>query len=200
MNEIRWTVWSPMLLVLVGLCRPLVAQQAADQSTRRLQRPSFLSPPTREMIDQGLQPLSAKLPDIKLREGILPMDVSQGVFDARETSYAAHRSDGWGPIHYSWFASDLCHRPLYFEDAMLERHGQTRHPCIQPLASGARFFLTFPVLPYALVVDPPRPAQSNLGHYRPGSGAPLLLQRPPLQADAGVVEAGVWVGLIFLIP
>ena len=51
-----------------------------------------------------------------------------------------------------------------------------------------------------MVVDPPRPARSTLGHYRPGSGAPLLLQRPPLQADAGLVEAGVWVGLIFLLP
>jgi hypothetical protein len=189
-----------MLLVLLGSCRPLVAQPLADPSAPRLQRPSYLSPPSREQIEQGLQPLSAKLPDIKLREGILPMDVSQGVFDAQETSYAAHRSDGWAPIRYCWCASDLRHRPLYFEDAMLERHGQTRHPLIQPMASGARFFLTFPVLPYAMVVDSPRPAQSTLGHYRSGSAAPLLLQRPPLQANAGVVEAGVWVGLIFLIP
>ena len=200
MSRIRWTVWSPMLLVLMGFCRPLVAQPAAEEPTPRLQRPSYLSPPSKEMIEQGLQPLSAKLPDIKLREGILPMDVSHGVFDGQETSYAAHRGDSWAPIRYCWVASDLRHRPLYFEDAMLERHGQTRHPLIQPMASGARFFLTFPVLPYAMVVDPPRPAQSTLGHYRPGSAAPLLLQRPPFQADAGVVEAGVWVGLIFLIP
>jgi hypothetical protein len=89
---------------------------------------------------------------------------------------------------------------LYFEDAMLERHGQTRHPLVQPVASGTRFFLTFPVLPYAMTVNPPRPARSALGHYRPGSGAPLLRQRPPLQTDAGLVEAGTWVGLIFLIP
>ncbi len=83
---------------------------------------------------------------------------------------------------------------------MLERHGQTRRPLVQPLASGARFFLTAPVLPYAMVVDRPCQVRSTLGHFRPGSGAPLLLQRPPLQADAGVVEAGTWVGLIFLIP
>ena len=83
---------------------------------------------------------------------------------------------------------------------MLERHGQTRHPLVQPLVSGTRFFLTFPALPYAAVVDPPRPARSVLGHFRPGSGAPLLLQRPPLQADAGLFEAGMVVGLIFLIP
>ena len=83
---------------------------------------------------------------------------------------------------------------------MLERHGQSWHPLVQPLASGTRFFLTFPVLPYAMTINPPRPAYTTLGHFRPGSGAPLLLQRPPLQADASMVEAGAWVGLIFLLP
>jgi hypothetical protein len=200
MSRIRWTVLSWALLILVDLCRPVAAQPPLDPSATRLQRPSFLTPPSREVIQQGLQPLSTKLPDIKLRDGIRPADVSRGVFDAQETPYAAHRGDGWGPIQYRWVASELRHRPLYFEDAMLERNGQTRHPLIQPMASGARFFLTFPVLPYAMIVDPPRPAQSILGHYRPGSTAPLLLQRPPLQANAGLVEATVWVGLIFLIP
>ncbi len=200
MSRIRWTVSSLALLVLVVFCRPAAAQPPLDQSATRLQRPSYLTPPSTEAIEQGLQPLSSKLPDIRLRDGIRPADVSQGVFDAEETPYAAHREDGWGPIQYRWIASDLRHRPLYFEDAMLERHGQMRHPLIQPMASGARFFLTFPVLPYAMIVDPPRPAQSTLGHYRPGSAAPLLLQRPPVQANAGLVEASVWVGLIFLIP
>jgi hypothetical protein len=140
------------------------------------------------------------MPDTKLRAGVRPADVSQEVFDLRETPSTVFRGDDWLPIQYNWVASDLCYRPLYFEDAMLERHGQTRHPLVQPLASGTRFFLTFPVLPYAMTVNPPRPARSALGHYRPGSSAPLLLQRPPLQTDAGLVEAGTWVGLIFLIP
>ena len=64
---------------------------------------------------------------------------SQGVFDA-QGHRPAHRGDGWlALIHYCWFASfsDLRHRPLYFEDAMLERNGQTRHPLIQPMASAA---------------------------------------------------------------
>lgn len=193
-------VWLPTLLILVSLCRPVAAQPMANESTPQRPRTSFLVPPSREAIDQGLQPLSAALPDITPRTGIRPPDASAGVFDAREMSYAAHRGGGWAPIRYNWAASELRHRPLYFEDAMLERHGQTRHPVLQPMASGARFFLTIPVLPYAMVVDPPRPAQSTLGYFRPGSAAPCLLQRPPLQADAGVVEAGVWVGLIFLIP
>jgi len=97
-------------------------------------------------------------------------------------------------------ASNLRHRPLYFEDATLERYGQSYHPLVQPAASGVRFFLTFPMLPYAMVVNPPRPAISTLGYFRPGSSGPCLLQRPPLQADAGLAEAGAWIGLIFLVP
>ena len=146
-----------------------------------------------------MQPLSAKMPDTKLRAGVRPADVSQEVFDLRETPSTVFRGDDWLPIQYNWVASDLRYRPLYFEDAMLERHGQTRHPLVQPLASGTRFFLTFPVLPYAMTVNPPRPAQ-RAGTLSPRQLRPLLLQRPPLQTDAGLVEAGTWVGLIFLIP
>ncbi len=51
-----------------------------------------------------------------------------------------------------------------------------------------------------MTVNPPYPAQSTLGYFRPGTSAPLLCQRPPLQVDAGVIEAGVWIGLILLIP
>jgi hypothetical protein len=110
------------------------------------------------------------------------------------------RGGDWQRLQYHWTASQLRYRPLYFEDAMLERHGQSWHPLVQPVASGARFFATFPALPYAMTINPPRPARSTLGHFRPGSGAPFLLQRPPLQADAGLVEASVLVGLIFIIP
>jgi hypothetical protein len=181
-------------------CIPVGAQQSPDESLTSQQRQSYLSPPPKALIERDLQPLSTKLPDTKLRAGIRPADVSQEVFDSRAKPSKLFRGDDWMPMEYNWVASELRHRPLYFEDAMLERHGQMRHPLVQPLASGTRFFLTFPVLPYAMAVNPPRPAHSTLGHYRPGSIAPLLLQRPPLQTSAGLVEAGTWIGLIFLIP
>jgi hypothetical protein len=199
MNAMRRTLWVLLAVSVSVHSREAAAQASPEQSTEK-PKPAFLEPPPRERIAEGLQPLSSKLPDTQLREGIRPVDVSEGMFDQRATQYAAHRGDGWVPIQYCWAASELCHRPLYFEDAMLERHGQTRRPLVQPLASGTRFLLTFPVLPYAMVVDPPCSTQTTLGQFRPGSGAPLLLQRPPLQANAGLVEAGVWVGLIFLIP
>ena len=61
--------------VLAVFCPPLGGQPIVDQSTTPPQRPSFLSPPSRETIERG-QP-TAKLPDIKLREGISADGVSQ---------------------------------------------------------------------------------------------------------------------------
>ncbi len=162
--------------------------------------PSFLKPPPKELLRRGLQPLSTELPDTRTREGLMPPDASAGLFGLTEIDPQPDRGLEWTRIRYHWAASGNRYRPLYFEDAMLERHGQARHPLVQPLASGTRFFLTCPALPYAALVNPPRPATSALGHFRPGDGTPLLLQRPPLQADAGLFEAGMVVGLIFIIP
>lgn len=160
----------------------------------------FSSQSGRQIAQQGLQPLSTQLPDTRVRPGLLPPDASEGLFQDDQSQLTSFRGSDWAPVRYEWVASELRYRPLYFEDAMLERHGQTRHPVVQPLVSGSRFFLTFPALPYAMAINSPRPAQSTLGHFRPGSAAPVLLQRPPLQADASLLEAGVWVGFIFLIP
>jgi hypothetical protein len=190
---------SPPLALLVWVFLVHLAD-AQPQPDSPPSQPAFLMPPPKELLQRGLQPLPAALPDTKPPSGLLPVDASLVVFDTEATQKADHRDDGWTPIGYGWMASGLRHRPLYFEDAMLERHGQARHPLVQPLASGTRFFLTVPVLPYAMTVNHPRETRHTLGHFRAGSGAPLLLQRPPLQVDAGTIEAATWVGLIFLIP
>jgi hypothetical protein len=200
MPHIRRHIAAWALVVCALVFRPAAAQPLREPNSRLPGKSDFLVAPPQELLERGLKPLPTRPPDTKLRGGLRPFDVSEVVFDTKSVQPADARGAEWSTVHYQWVASDLCYRPLYFEDAMLERHGQSRHGLVQPLASGARFFLTVPVLPYAMVVNPPHPAQSALGHYRAGSGAPLLLQRPPLQADASVVEAATWVGLIFLIP
>lgn len=188
------------LLAATVWCRPAVAQSLPEPTAPQLDLSDFLRAPPPELLEQGLKPLPPRPPDTRLREGLRPFDVSAEVLPTAPTPAAAGRGDAWDTVQYHWQASGLRYRPLYFEDAMLERHGQSRAPLVQPLASGTRFLLTVPVLPYAMVVNPPHPAQSALGHFRPGSGAPLLLQRPPWQADAAAAEGAAWVGLIFLIP
>jgi hypothetical protein len=106
----------------------------------------------------------------------------------------------WGATTFCWTASGLCHKPLYFEDVQLERYGHTVGPLLQPIASGAHFFLTIPILPYKMGLTPPHECMYTLGYYRPGSCAPYMLDPLPLSIRAGLAEAGVWTGLAALIP
>ncbi len=90
----------------------------------------------------------------------------------------------WALESKTWIAPVYCHQPLYFEDTMLERHGQERFPCLQPILSGARFFSDAALQPYHAYLQPPLQERPSAGHYRPGSTAPSLRQRPPYDAGA----------------
>ncbi len=107
---------------------------------------------------------------------------------------------GQHPITYTWVASSLCHKPLYFEEVALERYGHTRAPWLQPLISGATFLLSVPVLPYKMGLEPPGECLYALGYYRPGNCAPYLRYRIPFQPKGALLQAAVVGGLIALIP
>ncbi len=97
----------------------------------------------------------------------------------------------------AWQPADICHFPPYFEDAMLEHHGQVRWGCAQPLVSGVKFFSTLPLLPYLTTMHPPCEPRYSLGHFRPGTPAPVLKDHLPWDRRAATVEvlsaAGFWV-------
>ena len=101
---------------------------------------------------------------------------------------------------YTWTASAECHKPVYFEDEQLERYGHSHGPVVQAFASGGRFFLTFPILPYLMGVDPPKECKYALGEYEPGSCTPYMIEPVPISARAGLMEAGAWVGAEALLP
>lgn len=106
----------------------------------------------------------------------------------------------FAPITYTWTASGLCHKPLYFEDVQLERYGHMAGPWLQPFASGAHFFLTVPILPYKMGLELPNECMYTLGYYRPGSCAPYLFDPIPLSLRGALFEAGAWVGGVFCFP
>lgn len=106
----------------------------------------------------------------------------------------------WAPITYTWKASGLCHKPLYFEDVHLERYGHSWGPYVQPVFSGVHFFLTVPILPYKMGLYPPQECMYTLGYYRPGSCAPYLLDPLPLSVRAAVAQAGVVTGVAYVLP
>jgi len=104
-------------------------------------------------------------------------------------------------ICFMWKASALCHRPLYFEEVALERYGHTLvREEFQPIISGAKFFLTIPILPYKMGLNPPHECVYTLGHYRPGSCAPYMVDPLPLSVRAGLIQAGVVVGGVAIFP
>ena len=99
----------------------------------------------------------------------------------------------WSCKTYTWTASGLCHKPTYFEDEQLERYGHTCGPLLQPLISPAKFFLTFPILPYKMGLTPPNENIYVLGYYRPGNRSPYMLDAIPLSVRASVFEGIGWV-------
>jgi hypothetical protein len=68
------------------------------------------------------------------------------------------------------------------------------------VVSAAHFFGRIPALPYLATVDPPHRCVYTLGHYRPGSCAPLAWNLVPFDPLAAAVQGGVVTGLVYLIP
>lgn len=114
----------------------------------------------------------------------------------------SQESRDWAPTTFTWKASALCHKPLYFEDVQFERYGHTvgRGPFLQAFASGAHFFLSAVALPYKMGMDPPWECVYPLGYYRPGSCAPYMIQPFPVSVRGGLVQAGTVVGIAAVIP
>jgi hypothetical protein len=112
----------------------------------------------------------------------------------------AYHLRAWEPITFTWKASALTQKPLYFEDVQLERYGHTMGPWLQPARSGAHFFLNIAVLPYRMGIHPWNECQYSLGYYRPGSRAPRQLPAFPLNKKAALWQAGAMIGGVYLIP
>ena len=104
------------------------------------------------------------------------------------------------PITFTWKASSLCYKPLYFEEVQLERYGHYCSPWLQPVLSRACFLVKIPVLPYMIGVDPPNQCIYDLGYYRPGNCAPSMIEPIPISLRGGLLEAGAIVGAAAVIP
>lgn len=115
----------------------------------------------------------------------VPKDLTDGRLpSAIYLPYGPDRYGFWDLESKTWIAPVYCLQPLFFEDAMLERHGQERFPCLQPLLSGTRFFSDLALMPYNAYLHPPLQERPSAGHYRPGSVPPCLRQRVPYDAGA----------------
>lgn len=157
-----------------------VSADYAGQTTRAEQKP------------KPFKPISELTTNIAPSQGALPEDYPMVASPGQPRAFA--------PCLYTWTASGLYHKPLYFEDVGLERYGHSCCPCLQPIVSGARFFGTVLVVPYEMGLEPPCEDIYTLGYYRPGSCAPYILDPIPLSVRGALFEAGAWVGGVFLFP
>jgi hypothetical protein len=105
----------------------------------------------------------------------------------------------WGTSISSWEAPALCHRPLYFEDENLERHGRS-FGLFQPAVSAAHFAGRAAVWPYLAGAYPPHECIYTLGRERPGSCAAYRLYRPPISLRGAVYQGAAVTGLSFVVP
>lgn len=106
----------------------------------------------------------------------------------------------WTSLTFTWKASGLCHKPLYFEEVQLERYGHSAGPAKQTFLSGAHFFGSIFFLPYKIGLNPPNECQYDLGYYRPGNCAPWLLHAVPLSSRAARMQLGAITGGIGVVP
>ena len=155
-----------------------------------------------ETQDDGeiFRPIQQLSVNIAPREGALPENRAAPKF-----AQAGSQHQGMGfsrpepETHFEWDAPALCHRPLFFEDVNLERHGY-HVPYAQPLLSAAHFCGRLPALPYLYVSQRARECTYTLGHYRPGSQAPYLWYYPRASLMGTTVEGAVAVGMVLAIP
>lgn len=105
----------------------------------------------------------------------------------------------WCQTTFTWKASCLCHKPLYFEQVNFERYGHTWGPLMDPVLSGAHFFTSFVFLPYKMGIEPPQECIYPLGYYRPNSCAPYMLFPIPLSWRGALFEAGAVTGVIWML-
>ena len=107
----------------------------------------------------------------------------------------------FNPLTYRWQSANICHWPLYFEEPMLERHGQQIcPPCLQPAVSGGKFFTNLFLYPYKATLQPACESRYTLGHFRPGSCAPLLKDTLPWSPRAAVVQGAAVTGVAVGLP
>jgi hypothetical protein len=106
----------------------------------------------------------------------------------------------WDQVTFTWKASALCHKPLYFEEVGLERYGHSMGPLLEPVHSGAHFFLNVAFLPYKMGINPPHECQYALGYYRPGNCAPWLVPQVPISLRGALFQGTAALGLVYLFP
>ncbi|MCP4190365.1 MAG: hypothetical protein GY768_07035 [Planctomycetaceae bacterium] len=159
--------------------------------------------PTSEQLRKTIKPIGGIRASLHVdpkfvEQNGLPVNCSGFVFQARQRPRALYSE----LVEFNWKPTNFFHQPLYFDDQPLERYGQSVCPPLQPVLSGGRFFMTFPIVPYKIGLNPLHECVTTLGYERPGECVPCVREKvmPAFELDAGLLQTGTVLALIFLLP
>jgi len=110
------------------------------------------------------KPLSAIRVNVLATEGALPPNAAAALYAGAAADTVVPRAEH--DTLFFWQATNLRHRPLYFQQDYLERDGRS-FGLAQPIVSGVQFFGSVPLLPYRMVRQPPCRCIYTLGESRP---------------------------------
>lgn len=151
-----------------------------------------------EGLPEPVKPITSLGTDIAPQDGRLPTDYAVKAVPTQRVMAPEEAAD-CVCTGVEWVAPGTCHRPLYFENPSLERHGYSLG-LAQPFASAAHFVGNAAIFPYRFAAEPTCDCVYTLGHERPGTPTPLRYYRPRFSVAGGVAQAGTITGLIFLLP
>lgn len=141
-----------------------------------------------------LLPINEITNDIDPEPGEFPQECPMSEYAFQPRSFAM--------TTLAWKAGAPCHKPLYFEQPGVERYGHewsiAGGPFLQPFVSAAHFFVSVPILPYKMGVEPLWECVYPLGFYRPGSCAPYTVGPVPISLRGAVLQGAVVTGLWYV--
>ena len=170
-------VWGIVLIIALAPWGEAIAQQGPGGEGGGASLQGTLAPCPAEGGLPSFKPLREIEVDPRLNEPELPPDCSASLFSGtRRASKEALGRGNWDGSAASWLPTGLVHRPLYFDQHPLERHGQTCGK-LQPVVSWGHFLADLTLLPLRMAADHPCRCVSASYPGRPGSHAPCQRER-----------------------
>ncbi len=145
-----------------------------------------------EIVDPGILPLAQLTTDVTLPKDLddrgellaMPVDHAKAYFAEPPQELSWHFDPSFWPEPIGYGPSlNFAYRPLYFEQAGVERYGCSFGYLIQPCVSTLHFYGSAALLPYRMLIHPPLRPVYHDHHDLPGGQVlnmrPRLLQRQP---------------------
>lgn len=112
-----------------------------------------------------------------------------------ETTRRAMNGQYWLSSYATWRSPNFAHRPLYFEDANLERFGGEKRR--QAMFSAAHFFASAITLPYQIAQKHPCDMYYTSGYGRPGNDYCLRCRKPQWDREGLTLQGLITTAIIF---